>query len=208
MMTTAEGAISLDSRQRIDAYLEKLRKSLLGISREEALDIVRELRSHILEKAAEGGELTAPAVEATLSALGSPHELAAQYMADNLIARAARSRSPIVLLHALIRWASLSIAGVFILLGCILGYLVGASFVICAILKPLHPRTAGLWKLGDESYSLRLGFGNVPAFGRELMGWWIVPVGLLAGGGLCLVTSRFALWCARKYRGTHNLQRA
>ena len=207
-MTMAEGAISLDGRQRIEAYLEKLRKSLAGISREDALDIVRKLRSHILEKAAEGGELTTPAVEATLSALGSPHELAAQYLADNLLARATRSRSPIVLLHALIRWASLSIAGLFVLLGCIVGYVVGASLVVCAILKPLHPRTAGLWKLSDESYSLRLGFGNVPAFGRELLGWWIVPVGLLAGGGLCLVTSHFALWCARKYRGSHNLPRA
>jgi Protein of unknown function (DUF1700) len=207
-MTMAEGAISLDGRQRIEAYLEKLRKSLAGISREDALDIVRELRSHILEKAAEGGELTTPFVEATLSALGSPHELAAQYLADNLLARAARSRSPIVLLHALIRWASLSIAGLFVLLGCIVGYVVGASLVVCAILKPLHPRTGGLWKLSDESYSLRLGFGNVPAFGRELLGWWIVLVGLLAGGGLCLVTSHFALWCVRKYRRSHNLPRA
>ena len=208
MMARAEEAIAVDARQRIEAYLEKLRKRLAGISREEALDIVRELRSHILEKAAEGGELTAPAVEATLSAMGSPHELAAQYLADNLLARAAKSRSPIALLHALIRWASLSIAGVFVLLGCLLGYLVGASFVICAILKPLHPRTAGLWKLADDSYSLRLGFGTIPAFGTELLGWWIVPIGLLAGGGLCLLTSHFALWCARKFRGSHNLPRA
>jgi hypothetical protein len=208
MMTRAEEAISVDARQRIDAYLEKLRKNLTGISREDALDIVQELRSHILEKASVDGEVTASAVNATLSALGSADEIAAQYLADNLLTRAARTRSPIVLLQALFRWASLSIVGVFVLLGCVLGYLVGASFVICAILKPLHPRTAGLWKLADDSYSLRLGFGTIPAFGRELLGWWIVPVGLLAGGGLCLLTSHFALWCARKLRGSHNLPRA
>lgn len=206
-MTKAEDEISLDARQRMEAYLEELRRNLTGVSGEDALDIVRELQSHIMEKAAEGGEVTRPGIEAILWALGTPRDLAAQYVADNLLTRAASSRSPIVLLQALVRWASLSIAGVFVVLGYILGYLVGASFVICAILKPFHPPTAGLWKLADDSYSLRLGFGTVPAFGRELLGWWIVPIGLLAGGGLCLLTSRFAFWCVRQYRGSHKVAR-
>lgn len=197
-----------DSQKRVDAYLEKVRKGLAGLSREGAREIVDELRSHIVDKTACGGDVAA-AVEPVLAALGRPEELAAQYMADDLLARAAKSRSPVLLLRALLRWASLSAAGLLVMVGCLAGYLLGASFALCAILKPLHPHAAGLWRLaGDlDAYSLRLGFGDVPAGARELLGWWIVPLGLLIGGGLSLLTTQFALWSVRSYRRSHAMGR-
>jgi hypothetical protein len=197
---------------RVDEYLERLRKALAGLSREGASDILEELRGHILEKAAlsgENGQVTSAAVENVLAALGSPEELAAEYLADDLLEGASRGWSPLLLLRGLLRWASLSAAGVFVFIGCVVGYFLGGSFMLCAILKPLHPQTAGLWRLADEansySFSLRLGLGTVPAGGRELFGWWIVPLGLLIGGGLCFLTTKIALWCARRYRKSHVL---
>ena len=45
--------------------------------------------------------------------------------------------------------------------------------------------------------SLRLGFGSAPPGGRELLGWWIVPIGLVVGCGLVMLTTRFgAVVCA------------
>lgn len=210
------------SDARVDVYLERLRQALAGLSREAASDILEELRGHILERAAPNGEngdggLTPPAVENVLAALGSPEELAAGYLADDLLERASRGWSPLLLLRGLLRWATLSAAGVFVFIGCVVGYFLGGSFMLCAILKPLHPQTAGLWRLADEansySFSLRLGFGTVPAGGRELLGWWIVPLGLLIGGGSCFLTTQIALWCARRYRArryrkSHVLSRA
>src|SRR3984885_15686989 len=169
---------------RVDDYLERLRKALRGLSGEAVSDILEELRGHILEKSAlngEGGEVTPAAVENVLAALGAPEELAAQYMADALLERASRGWSPLLLLRGLLRWASLSAAGVFVFIGCLVGYFVGGSFMLCGVLKPLHPHSAGLWRLADEgnsySFSLRMGFGSIPADGRELLGWWIVPIG-------------------------------
>ena len=52
-----------DSRERVDSYLEKLRKGLAGVSREDAAEIIEELRGHILEKADVGGEITPATVE-------------------------------------------------------------------------------------------------------------------------------------------------
>lgn len=201
--------ITVDCQERVDSYLEKLRKGLTGLRREDAAEIIQELRSHILEKAAASGQMTPASVEAALAALGGPEELAAQYLADDLLTRAAKSRSPVLLLRGLLRWAGLSLAGVWVLLGCVVGYFLGASFFLCAIFKPLHPHTAGLWLLPGETvtYSLRFGFGEIPAGGRELLGWWMVPLGLLVGGGLCLLTTQFALWCARQYRKSHALRR-
>jgi hypothetical protein len=193
-----------DAQQKIDAYLRTLRRRLRDVNEDEVSDFAEELRSHILDKAADRGELTAAGVDAALTSLGSPDELAAQYATDVLLARAQLSRSPVRILESLFHWASLSAAGFFVLIGSIVGYLLGCAFLLCALLKPLHPRTAGLWTLPDPSggmeISLRLGFGTPPAGGQELLGWWIVPLGLVVGLGLVMLTTRFALWSARQFR--------
>jgi hypothetical protein len=194
---------------RVEEYLARLRKGLAELSGEAASEIVEELRSHILERASANGETGSAAVEEALAALGRPEDLAAQYMADDLLERAAARRSPWLLLRGLLRWASLSAVGAFVLLGCTIGYFVGGCLMLCAWLKPLHPHTAGLWRLADppDSYSLRLGFGSVPAGGQEVLGWWMVPVGLLAGGGLCFLTTQIALWCVQQFRKSQALRR-
>jgi Protein of unknown function (DUF1700) len=200
-MTKLDG----DAQQKIETYLARLRGRLRGVNEQDVREIVEELRSHILDKASLGGEeVTASGVGATLAALGSPEELASEYLTDNLLARAEVSRSPLRILQSLFRWASLSIAGFFAFLASIVGYLLGVSFILCAMLKPVHPQTAGLWILSgstdDFLLSLRLGFGSAPPGGREVLGWWIVPIGLVVGFGLVMLTTRFGLRCVRQYR--------
>jgi Protein of unknown function (DUF1700) len=201
-----------DVKQRIDVYLGRLRGRLRGISEQEVREIVEELRSHIVDKVATSGEATAAGVDAVLAALGSPEELANEYLTDNLLARAEASRSPARILESLFRWASLSVAGFFVLVGSLMGYFLGIVFLLVAGLRPFHPQTAGLWLLrdstGDPEISLRLGFGSAPVAGRDVLGWWIVPIGLLAGCALVMLTTRFALWCARQYRRSHLLPRS
>jgi uncharacterized membrane protein len=192
-----------DVEQRIEAYLSRLRGRLRGVSGEEVREIVEELRSHLMDKAATSGEMTAAGVEAALAALGSPDELGSQYMTDNLLARAEVSRSPLQILKSLFRWASLSTAGFFVLLGSIVGYFFGVVLMLVAVAKLFHPRTAGLWTYSDSSgmeLSFRLGFSSAPVGGKDLLGWWIVPIGWLAGGALVMLTAHIAIWFVRKYR--------
>jgi hypothetical protein len=195
--------ISTDSQQKIDAYLEVLRKRLRGLGEQDARDVVEEIRSHILDKALVGEDITPGAVASALAALGSPEELASQYVTDDLLARAQVTRSPWLILHSLFRWASLSFAGFWVLMFSLIGYGLAGAFVLCAVLKPIHPRTAGLWALPDPadafSVSLRLGFGPPPVDGRELLGWWIIPLGLVVGTGLVFLTFHFGLWSIRKF---------
>ena len=193
---------SNDSRT-MDAYLERLRGALRGVEENEVREIVEELRSHISEKTTDGD------VNAALTALGSPEELASRYLTDSLLARAAGSRSPLRLLRSLLRWASLSLAGFFVLLGSMLGYFLGGVFILVALCKPFHPQNAGIWTYrdaaGDLGISVRLGYGNVPGVGAELLGWWIVPLGLLVGCGLVMLTTHSALWCISTYRKSRAL---
>jgi Protein of unknown function (DUF1700) len=199
------------AQQKIDACLNRMRSCLRGLSDQATGEILAELRSHITEKAAAGGEMTAASVDAALAELGSPEELASEYATDELLARAEVSRSPIHILESLFRWASLSVAGFFVLLGSIAGYFLGTAFILVAALKPFHPETAGLWvtqdAAGDLTFSLHLGFGSAQVGGREVLGWWVVPVGLLAGCGLVILTTRAALWCVQQYRRSRAVPR-
>lgn len=196
--------MALGAREKIESYLGKLRVCLHDLGSEEVNDIIEELRSHILEKSTEHGELGAGDVDAALEGLGKPEDLASEYVTDAALARAEVSRSPIQILASLFRWASLSVAGFFVLISSLVGYFLGAALVLCAVLKPIHPQSAGLWSFhdssGDLELSLRLGFGSAPAPGHDVLGWWIVPVGLVAGFGLVMLTTRFAIWCVRLYR--------
>ncbi len=198
-----------DAQQKIETYLGSVRARLRGIDETDVRDIVTELRSHITDKVAASGGVTAARVDAALAALGTPEELAAQYITDNLLAKAEITRSPVRILDALFRWASLSVAGFLVLLASIAGYFLGGSFVLCALLKPLHPQTAGLWLIpdaaGDSTISLRLGFSTAPSSGKELLGWWILPLGVVIGCGLVVVTTRFAIWSTRRYRASRAL---
>lgn len=198
-----------DAQQRIEAYLGRLRQRLRGVKDEEVREIVEELRSHIMDKLAAdklaaSGEVIAAGVDAALAALGSPEELASQYITDNLLARAEVSRSPLQILKSLFRWASLSVAGFFVLLGSIVGYFFGIVLMLVAVAKLFHPRTAGLWtyrdSTGDLGLSFRLGFGSVPGIGHDVLGWWIIPIGWLVGCGLMMLTTHIAVWFVRQYR--------
>jgi hypothetical protein len=204
-------AMADDAQQKIDVYLNRLRSHLRGLSDQATREILVELRSHIREKLAAGGEATAASVDAVLAALGNPEALASEYVTDQWLVRAAVSRSPIFILESLFRWASLSVAGFFVLLGSITGYFLGAVFILVAALKPFHPETAGLWvsrdATGDRVFSIHLGFGYTAVAGREVLGWWIVPIGLLAGCGLVILTTRLALWCVQQYRRSRALPR-
>jgi hypothetical protein len=201
-----------DAQKEIDSYLAHLRGLLRGLDRNDIQEILEELRSHILDKTATGGETTVAGIDAALAALGSPEQLAGEYVTENLLARAEISRSPWRVLHILFRWATLSVAGFFVLLTSLFWYFVGICFWLCAASKPFHPHTAGLWLIpsgaGANEISLRLGFTNAPMSGHEVLGWWIMPLGLIGGGGLIILTTRLALWCARQYSRSKNLRRS
>src|SRR6516165_8376960 len=83
-----------EAQQRLEEYLGRLRERLRGLHADDIREIVEELRSHILDKAGAGGQLTAAGVAAALTALGSPEKLAGEYVTDSLLAQAEISRTP------------------------------------------------------------------------------------------------------------------
>lgn len=190
-----------DGTSRLDGYLSALRSRLRGLPDAEVSDIVEELRSHVRDSATAGGELVEMEVLAVLERLGTPEDLASQYVTDSLLLRAGRSRSPWLLLKTISRWATVSVAGAFALLGLLTGYALAVSLALTAAVKPFAPDRAGLWWGDGEAFSLHIGLGGGPAGqGVELLGWWIVPLGLAAGAGCFWLTMRYGRWCVRRFR--------
>jgi len=204
--------MSSDAQQKMETYLGRLRQRLRDMNDEDAREIIEELRSHITDKATADGEITTAGVDAALAALGAHEELASLYITDDLLARAEVSRSPLRILESLFHWASLSVAGFFVLIGAVIGYFFGAVLILVAVLKPFHPHTGGLWIFpnarGDFEMSFGLGFGSLPAGGRDVLGWWIVPIGWMAGWGLVMLTTYIAVWFVRQYRRSRVLPRS
>ena len=196
--------IANHEQQKIEDYLSRLRRNLRTLRAAEVDEIIEELRSHILDKSSSEGAPNRASVDAALSRLGSAEELAAAYVTDSVLDEVEVSRSPWRILGSLFRWATLSVSGFAVLVACIVGYFLGAALLLCAIFKPFHPQTAGLWMIssntGEWELSLRMGFASAPRNGRELLGWWMIPAGLTLGTGLVLFTTRFVIWCARRYR--------
>jgi hypothetical protein len=185
---------------RLESYLSDLRARLRGLEGGEVDDILAELRSHVRDCGAPGREPTDADVTAVLARLGPPAALAPAYLSDRLLQKAERSRSPWRLLKGLSRWAALSAAGGFALCGVVLGYVVAASFFLAALVKPFRPDHAGLFRI-EDSLSLRLGLSSSPVPpGEELLGWLIVPLGVLLGGMAYALTVSLARWAIRRYR--------
>jgi uncharacterized membrane protein len=182
-------------------YLEDLRARLHRLPDAEVADILEELRSHVRDRVGAGED-----AEDTLQRLGTPAELAPLYITDRMLTRAGRTASPALVAGGLIRWATMSAGGALALAGLLLAYVLAASFFLAAVVKPLAPTRAGLWWLEGGEISLRMGLASsAPPAGRELLGWWIVPIGLLLGMGALWLAPRFGGWLIRTFRPASRL---
>ena len=187
----------IEATRLLEGYLAEIRKGLGRLPEAERAEIVAELRGHVLESA--GADPSESAVAAVLERLGAAEELAPQYARESLLVRAERGGSPWLLLRGLVRLATVSVAGFFAFLGLVFGYGLAVCLFLAAVRKPMTPERVGLWRVGEDAVSLTLGWGEPPV-GREILGWWIVPIGLLAGGCGFWVTSWLGRWCVRRLR--------
>jgi uncharacterized membrane protein len=181
----------------LDIYLAQVGRRLQGLHDDEARETLAELRSHVLDRV--GGDLSPASVEAAIAALGSPREVARLNVTERVATHVEADRSPLSVVRAIGRLASLSLYGFFAFLVTLTGYMTAAAFLVTAAVKPFAPDRAGLWWQTTASDPLTFSLGVVdhaPA-SRELLGWWIIPIGVAVGLGLGLLTWRFGLYSVR-----------
>jgi uncharacterized membrane protein len=170
-----------ESTQLMEYYLGRLGRAAARFSPAEREEIVAEIRSHILERSQVGGVVEPGRVRETLEALGTPEEIASQYVTNALFERAAGSRSPWVMFRATLHWAMLGARGFGIFMIAITGYVAAGAFFVCAVLKPFFPENIGLWYL-PSARLFAMGYrGATESPTPELLGHWLPPVAMVLG---------------------------
>ena len=179
----------------VESYLDRVRAALRGLPDGQIDDIMRELRAHATELAEGRG------IEVALASLGDPVDLAKAYLAESRIVRAECSSSTLLIFLGL-RHAGRTRAGRF--LGTVLyvfGYVNVVALWLAAADKLLFPSRTGLWYSPGRWKSLALVTnGNAPPGAHELLGWWLIPVAILAGWILRYLIDSVAQWWLRRYR--------
>jgi|SRR5580698_9889757 uncharacterized membrane protein len=185
---------------RIDAYLMRLRTSLGDLPTEEASEIVREIRGHLVERVQEMDPVNDEVLTQFLRGFGSPEDIASLYETRAMVARARVSASPVLILRATIRWAARSMIGFLACSIALFGYAFGVGTLICAFLKPFHPDRVGLW-VGRRGWDLSMGAISAAEQtrdqARELLGWWLIPFALIVGPLMLILTTMILRWMLR-----------
>jgi hypothetical protein len=192
----------------LDTYLSQVQRYLGGLPDAEAREVIAELRAHVLDKVE--GAPTPQRVEAAIAELGTPKEVARLNVTERVVAHLDIHRSPRSVLGGVTRLAGLSAYGFFVFLVSFTSYGVALSLLVMAAVKPFWPAHAGLWWTPDPKFGHSLSFGVVfpSPGGRELLGFWIIPIGVVGGLLIGYLTWRFGLISARQMRRVAQRRRA
>ena len=185
---------------RIDAYLTRLRRALVNLPPAEVAEIVREIHGHIVERVESTDSPNEAALTRILGALGNPEDIGSLYQSRAMVARARASTSPLLILRTTVRWAAKSIAGLAMSIFALFGYANGISWLIGATMKVIRPDRVGLW-VGPHTWNLSMGSLTLAERTREhateVLGWWFIPVMLIVGPLILIVTTVIVRWALR-----------
>jgi uncharacterized membrane protein len=175
----------MNTNNVMEGYLATLRMRLAPLTLSEREEIVMEIAAHVRDSAEQNGAT----VESVLARLGPAEALAEQYRDGHLIRQASRSFSPIVLLRASMRLATKSVSGILVFVLSVFGYSFGAGFVIIAFAKMIVPSHAGAWVQDGRLIEFGAFVHGMPPSAHEVLGLWIIPLGLTAGSLTLLFTT-------------------
>ena len=179
--------------ESLDTYLQIVKDHLHALSPEDSSEVIRELRSHIMDSTQ--GDPSNEAVAATLAKLGDPREIARINVRMRMAAVALARPTPLTVVHALSQVAIIGGKGLWVLILSLTGYAFAGCWLATALVKPFAPDRVGLWLLPDPTgdLSLSLGRHGPDVVGHDVLGWWIIPLGLAIGAICGVLTYRVGL---------------
>jgi hypothetical protein len=177
----------------LDRYLARLEAELRNVPLADREEILLETRSHVLERTSRSPSRS---VEDVLSELGPPDAYARRFFPEADPEPVGRP----VVLGGIARLATgpwMTIPLFVVVIG---AYAVATAAFLIAVWKLVEPNATGLWitELEGGRRSAQLIVSDPHQKGREILGYWLVPLGLGVAGAIHLAMSALL---RRMYRG-------
>lgn len=139
--------------------------------------LFRELRAHVMDRLEQVAAPSEDDCRNALKALGTPEEIARQYRMEMILRSSSWSLSPFKVLRTTLRWTVAGIQGYVVFVVALIGYLLAASFYICAVLKVFFPQNVGFY-IGEGGFNM----ARFPVqYGHEVLAPYFIPIAIVAG---------------------------
>ncbi|PTS92049.1 hypothetical protein DBR11_27690 [Pedobacter sp. HMWF019] len=151
-------------------YLDRIQRATKSLSKEDQLEIMMELNSHIYENFSQKkSDNEIEQLLDILQKLGSPEEVLKPLVADKKLTQATRTFNPVHIFKALI----LNIGNGLSYIIFFLLYLCLFAFIFLIGAKTILPDRVGLFYKKGSTFILGMS-SNYP--GHEMLGNWFIPV--------------------------------
>ena len=186
--------LSQGGESRVNGYLFVLERSLKSFLPIDIVrDATREIESHVRERVAahDGSPNEREALEKILAELGPPLRVAQAYSSERIVDEAVTTGRVVPIARALWHLAVTTLSGFFAALGLFAAYLAGVSFIIVAALKPFFPDNVGV-HVTKNGWPIVIGAVWPAPVQPVRGGYWIIPIFLVLGFGILVLTHRGA----------------
>ena len=174
----------MTSRDPIGTYMRTLASRLGQLDKADAGEVMREIEGHIrdvVEQAQARGKTTD--IHALLQGFGPPEALAAPYVAH------IRTGAPPPAGFGVIQRVRQTVTRGLYYSGGASGFGVALGLLLLALAKLVQPSQVGVWSTAGGN-SIAIAWSGSPYLqAEELLGYWLVPMALLA-----------SVWCAELTR--------
>lgn len=173
-----------------DAYMEEASQVVADLPPIEREDLLMELASHLADSAMSGavGHNETDRMRAAIARLGKPRDYLRPMVADSLLERGAATYHPVLLAKGLYQSLFGGLRAFAVGVGFAAGYFLLVVFAVMALFKAAFPRNIGYFIYPDGSRAFGVLANTSGA--RDALGYWVVPVAILAAAALYVGLTR------------------
>lgn len=173
----------MSDREIIHQYLKSLNKYLARLEPSDAIEVEREIESHIYDVIDEHESLgKVPNVEQILAGFGPPRQLAEAYVGH--ITMGSPPPEGFSAIKSIKKGASTGLywgTAIF-------GFAVGATLLVLSLIKLFLPEQVGVWSTADGNSFVVGMVEQSQQQNAELLGFWLTPVFLCLGLAIIWLT--------------------